>query len=676
MTAITVVFVVALAMSVYIYVGYPALIFLIGRFAHRPVRPSDARLPSATLIIPVHNEEAVIEAKLQNSLALDYPAELLDVLVVSDGSTDRTNEIVDACSDPRVRLLALERRGKADAVNAAAQHADGDVLVFTDANSMLERDALRHLARNFADPAVGGVCGNKKFRPVGGDATAEGEGLYWRYDKWQKLQESRIGSIFAADGTLHAVRSTLYVPIGDPAQADDIAISTRVVLQGSRLVYEPAAVAWEDAPVEGREEFRRKIRVTNHSVRALLNLGPALWTSGFYSVELLSHKLLRHLAPFFLIPLFVSNLWLARVHPVLSVTMALQVIFYGLAIAGLLLRATRVGRSRLLAVPYYFSLVNAAALCGVLSIAAGRRQRAWIPRQGLRALVVVAALPGWAGEAYAQSERPVEAQVRFDTTHYDNFFRTADGRSQENLWGQSIQARLGRRPDRGEIAPFVRVEFESIRGVGQAAGVLGGVRNETPRRTIVVQGGYDWNRPRFDVGDELERADILSIDGEYSRRLTRAVEVRGLGEYGHESFNVDPSKDNHLYSSGGAVRFRGFGSGFSPELGWLWSGRNVVDANEDYRQRTFYVQVRSAAIPSTYLSVRYRRGFRDYVIQQPTASNFNREDRRAQWTAAADLTLTRHVLLNVYFVRERSDSTRVTRSFTTGDLALGVTYRF
>lgn len=378
-------FATCLGVCLYVYAGYPALVWALGRLRPRPVHGGEAS-PTASVIVPVHNEQAVIEEKLRNTVSLEYPPDRLEVLVASDGSTDRTHDIVGGFPDPRVRLLRLERQGKAHALNEAAREARGDVLVFTDANSSLERDSLRHLLSPFADPEVGGVCGNKRQRsPAGADATEEGEGLYWRYDKWQKAQESRLGSIFAADGTLYAVRRTLFVPIGDSAQADDIAISVRVVLQGYRLLYEPRAVVWEESPAEGRAEFRRKVRVTNHSVRALLGLGPALWTSGFYSVELLSHKLLRHLVPFFLVPLFFASAVLAGGHPLLGAAFALQVLFYASAVAGFALRRTRIGRARLFTVPYYFCLVNAAALLGVLSIVRGERLRAWAPRGGLAA---------------------------------------------------------------------------------------------------------------------------------------------------------------------------------------------------------------------------------------------------------------------------------------------------
>ena len=382
-TALALVFAGSLAVCAYVYFVYPALLFLLSRLRPRPVRRGTIQ-PSVTMVVPAYNEEAAIEAKVRNSLEQRYPRGLLEILIVSDGSTDGTDEIVRRYAAETVRLVRRPREGKIAALNAAAALATGDILVLTDANSLLEPDAVARLVESFADPEVGAVCGNKKLRPPkGGDATQGGEGIYWRYDKWLKGLESRIGSIFAADGTLYALRRKLYVPILDRAQADDIAISTRVVLQGYRLVIDDAAVAWEEAPAEGRAEFRRKVRVTNHSVRALLALGHRLWLSGFYSVELVSHKLLRHFVPFFLLALFLSNAALAADQPALRGVLALHVLFYAAAAAGFVLRRRRAGRSRLLTVPYYFCLVNAAALLGVVSIARGARLAVWTPRSGL-----------------------------------------------------------------------------------------------------------------------------------------------------------------------------------------------------------------------------------------------------------------------------------------------------
>jgi len=369
-----------LAVCVYVYFGYPALLWSLSRVRAKPVVRGEA-LPPVSIVIALYNEAAVVEEKIANCRALDYPRELLEVIFVSDGSTDQTETLVRHAEDEVIRLVALERGGKARALNEGVAAARGEIIVFTDANNFLEPDAVRMIVRNFADPEVGGVCGNKRLRAKEGDATGEGENLYWRYDKWQKKLESRIGSIFAADGTLYAVRRSLYVPIADPAQADDIAISTRVVLQGKRLVWEDDAVAWEDAPAEGPAEFRRKIRVTNHSVRALLKLGSALYTSGFYSVELLSHKLVRHLVPFFLIPLLISNGALAATRGGLySLLFAGQLVFYLAAFGGLVLRDTDAGKAKVFYVPYYFTLVNAAAFLGVVSIVTGTRHTVWSPR--------------------------------------------------------------------------------------------------------------------------------------------------------------------------------------------------------------------------------------------------------------------------------------------------------
>ncbi len=380
MTVALVLFWTSLAVCVYIYFGYPALLWVISRVRPRPVREQDVT-PRATFIIPAYNEEALIAGKIENTFSLDYPPEQIEVLVVSNGSTDRTNEIVRTWNDPRVRLIALELPGKMEALNEGARNASGDVLVFSDADFLLDRHALAAMARKFGDPEVGGVCGARKSgASVEGDATVEGEGLYGRWDRWQKIRESRVGSVFAADGLLYAIRRELYVPVTDPAQADDIAISARVVLQGYRLLFEPAAMAWERAMVVAASEFRRKIRVTNHSVRALLNLGPALVTSGLYSVELLSHKLVRHFIPLFLVPLFASNLALLRLSPFYVVTLVGQAAVYAFALIGWLVRNRPLGRVRLLSVPYYFCFVNAAALLGIISMFSGKRQAAWSTR--------------------------------------------------------------------------------------------------------------------------------------------------------------------------------------------------------------------------------------------------------------------------------------------------------
>lgn len=374
------VFWVSLAVCVYVYFGYPLLLLIVSRIRPRPVREAAVH-PPVTFVVAAYNEERNIARKIENTLGLDYPAEKIEVLVVSNGSTDGTDDIVLRFRDPRVRLIALPQPGKMAALNEGARSAGGEILVFTDADFFLDRHSLLEIARKFADPEVGGVCGTRRASPsVTGESTGEGEGMYHRWDKWQKIRESRIGSVFAADGLLYAIRRDLYVPVSLASQADDIAISSRVVLQGYRLLFEPKATAWEEAVIGAGEEFRRKIRVTNHSVRALFAIGAPLVTSGFYSVELISHKLVRHFIPFFLIPLFVSNILLVPASRFYQLTMAGQAIIYGLAIVGALLRHRAVGRARVFTVPYYFCFVNAAAFFGILSIFRGHKTDAWTTR--------------------------------------------------------------------------------------------------------------------------------------------------------------------------------------------------------------------------------------------------------------------------------------------------------
>lgn len=380
MIVAAVVFWVCLAVCVYIYFGYPALLWVVSRFRSRPVAEAEVT-PFVTFIVPAYNEERNIAAKIENTLGLDYPADRIEVLVMSNGSVDRTNDIVRGFTDPRVQLVALPQPGKMEALNEGARLSRGEVLVFTDADFLLDHHTLREIARKFADPQVGGVCGARNTAVVReGDATGEGEGMYARWDKWQKVRESRIGSVFAADGLLYAIRRSLYTPITDPAQSDDMAISMRVVTQGYRLLYEPRATAYEKAVVKASEEFRRKIRITNHSVSALLKLGAPLVTSGFYSVELLSHKLIRHFIAYFLIPLFIANAFLATTSVFYMVTLAGQLAIYGLALIGAFVRNLPIGRSRFFTVPYYFCFVNAAAFFGILTMLRRHKTTAWSSR--------------------------------------------------------------------------------------------------------------------------------------------------------------------------------------------------------------------------------------------------------------------------------------------------------
>jgi cellulose synthase/poly-beta-1,6-N-acetylglucosamine synthase-like glycosyltransferase len=380
MTFALIVFWLCFAVCVYIYFGYPLLLWVLSKVRPRPVREGDVT-PRASFLICCFNEEGVIGDKIRNTLSLDYPPEQIEVLVVSNGSTDGTNDIVRNWGDPRVRLVALDTPGKMRALNEGARQATGEILVMSDADWFLDHHTLRLMGRQFADPEVGGVCGARKSSMKrGGDATGEGEGMYARWDKYQKTLESRIGSVFAADGLLYAIRRELFVPITNPGQADDITVSVQIPLRGRRLLFEPDATAWEDGSVHAASEFRRKVRITNRSVRALLSIGSGLLTSGFYSVELLSHKLVRHFIPLFLLPMLAASIYLATRSPFYVVMLAGQLAVYGLGAIGAVLRNRPLGRAKIFAVPYYFCFVNTAAFFGILQLFGGQQTHSWSTR--------------------------------------------------------------------------------------------------------------------------------------------------------------------------------------------------------------------------------------------------------------------------------------------------------
>jgi cellulose synthase/poly-beta-1,6-N-acetylglucosamine synthase-like glycosyltransferase len=373
----------SMALLAYIYFGFPLLLAVAGMVLNRRHRQG-ARLPSVSLIIAAYNEEACIAARLENALISDYPPELLEIIVASDGSTDGTVKIARACRDERVRVLALPRRGKIFALTDAVLEANGEILVFSDANTMVETGALRALVRNFADPEVGGVVGNTGYRiDAGSESSSRGESLYWRYDTRLKELESRSGSVVSAHGGMYAIRRELYQAPAEPAVTDDFIISTGVIAAGFRLVFEPAARAWEIAVPSAQREFQRRVRLMTRGLRAVACrrqlLNPLQY--GFYSVVLLSHKVLRRLALIPLLLVFVSSLVLSGTSPLFGIALAVQLLFYGAAAAGHQLRGLPVGQVRLLYIPFFYCMANVAAFVAVLRFVRGERVVLWQPQR-------------------------------------------------------------------------------------------------------------------------------------------------------------------------------------------------------------------------------------------------------------------------------------------------------
>ena len=368
----------------YTLFGYPLLAWLRARVCRRDAARADVT-PSVTIVIVAHNEAAGIGKKLQNLHQLDYPREKLEIIVASDGSDDGTNDIVER--DSGVTLLPFPRQGKIPALNQAAEHAKGELLVFSDANSMYATDALRWLVRAFADPNVGGVAGNQTYVRGGeGSATTAGERAYWNFDQKLKEWQSAAGSVTSATGAIYAIRRSLFRAV-PPGVGDDAVISYRVIAQQHRFVYEPRAVAYETVAPTESAEFKRKVRVCLRGLHGL-TIEPQLFNPlrhGFYSVQLASHKLLRWIIPWPLLLLLISSFALFHTGLLFQTAAVVQATFYFLALLALVLpkRIARLRLGKAFTVPYYFCLANVAFISAQLRFARGQKMDRWDVRRAV-----------------------------------------------------------------------------------------------------------------------------------------------------------------------------------------------------------------------------------------------------------------------------------------------------
>jgi cellulose synthase/poly-beta-1,6-N-acetylglucosamine synthase-like glycosyltransferase len=386
---------ISLSVAGYTYLGYGLLLFLMSRtkafrFGGHGLS-NDVReppLPRLTLVIAAYNEADVISDKIANSLALDYPAHSWQILVVTDGSTDGTDLLVEQLAvasgtdAPPIRLFHQpERRGKMAAVDRILPFVDTAVTVFTDANTHLNQQALRRLASHFQHPAVGVVAGEKRIRMQPDDAAStRGEGIYWRYESRLKAWESAILSCNGAVGELFAIRTHLYRRLPADTLTEDFVLSMTIAMEGYRIIYEPSAYAVENGSPDMGEEYKRKVRIAAGGLQSLWRLRGLLnpFRHGMLTFQFISHRLFRWvLAPLALPVLFLSNLWLldkpAGWPPLLFFC---QVLFYLLAGVGFIRRNHKT-ENKIIFIAYYFCFLNFVMYAGAWRLARGRQSVVW-----------------------------------------------------------------------------------------------------------------------------------------------------------------------------------------------------------------------------------------------------------------------------------------------------------
>jgi biofilm PGA synthesis N-glycosyltransferase PgaC len=372
--------VIAFVLAAWHFAGYPLVLLVLAATRRRPAPPAGEPRERVAMIVAAFNEERVIAAKIENALSLDYPPGLFTVVVAADGSSDRTADIVRAIGDPRVVCLhEPARRGKGHALNRAVAATDCDVLVLSDANNFYSPDSIRRLVARLREPRVGGATGAKKIVASRERAASGGDGLYWRYESKIKTAESALGGTVTADGEIFALRKASYREIPAHVINDDMYLTFRLVDEKLHVVYEPDAIATEEASITIREDFNTKVRMIAGGMQSMRLELRTIFSSVGFALKFLSHKLLRWIMPLVLLTLLVTSALLAARPPFAAlpgVILWAQVAFYALAALGWLLNA-RDSRPTLAYVPFYFVVMNFAAAGGLWRYVRGRHSVLW-----------------------------------------------------------------------------------------------------------------------------------------------------------------------------------------------------------------------------------------------------------------------------------------------------------
>jgi cellulose synthase/poly-beta-1,6-N-acetylglucosamine synthase-like glycosyltransferase len=370
----------------YTFLGYGVLLYLIIRVKRLFKSPfifhANTPLPSVTLLIAAFNEEDLIKEKVENCLALDYPKEKIQIIFITDGSSDRTPEFIAAFKD--IELLHENvRAGKMAAIKRAIPYIKGEITVFTDANTFLNTLAIKELVKHYQNPKVGAVAGEKRIMvDQVADASAAGEGFYWKYESALKKWDYELYSNVGAAGELFSIRTNLYQPVESDTIIDDHMIAMRIAEKGYLIAYEPAAYAMETASADSKEELKRKVRIAAGGIQSILRLKKS--ANPFYNpiltFQYISHRVLRWaITPWLMLLVLLLNTIICIQNPhlwIYQIILLGQIIFYTASILGYLLESKKI-KVKVLFIPFYFSMMNYAAMAGAIRYFKGKQSAAW-----------------------------------------------------------------------------------------------------------------------------------------------------------------------------------------------------------------------------------------------------------------------------------------------------------
>lgn len=360
----------------YAYFGYALSIFILSLFVRNPIKADEGYEPVVTVLITAYNEEKNIAKKLENTIGLDYPQDKLEILVASDGSSDRTDQIVVDYSKRHriIKFLRVEGRvGKTETQNQAVLSARGEVIMFSDATTDYRKDAIRKIVRNYADPSIGAVSGRYNYVSNKGSLMGVASILFWKYENFIKSCQTRIKTITGCCGCIYSVRKALYEPLKRDI-ISDLVEPLKILRKGYRIAFEPEAIAYETTTERSSEELKMRIRVITRGMNGILHMKNLLnpLRYGFVSFQLFSHKILRWFIPIFMITLFLSNLFLFG-HWIYDLIFSVQAAIYMLASIGLVVDKYGI-RSRILSMPLYFCVINIACLISLFNIIKGEKK--------------------------------------------------------------------------------------------------------------------------------------------------------------------------------------------------------------------------------------------------------------------------------------------------------------